>query len=68
MAVPKKKLSHARQASRRANWKLTAPNLETCPQCKEAKAPHHVCPHCGYYDGRLVVAAKDKSEEKGEGR
>ncbi len=55
MAVPKRKMSKARRDSRRANWKLAAPGLVDCPQCHEPKKPHHVCPECGYYDGKEVV-------------
>ncbi|MHB9145396.1 MAG: 50S ribosomal protein L32 [Symbiobacteriia bacterium] len=55
MAVPKRKTSHARQASRRANWKLTAPNVAECPQCHQPKLSHRVCPHCGQYEGRTVL-------------
>lgn len=61
MAVPKRRMSHARQAKRRANWKLTAPNLVKCPQCHQPKMSHRVCPNCGYYDGRAVVT--DAAEE-----
>ena len=55
MAVPKRKMSKARRDSRRANWKLAAPGLVECPQCHGLKRPHHVCPECGYYDGKEVV-------------
>ena len=55
MAVPKRKMSKARRDSRCANWKLAAPGLVECPQCHELKRPHHVCPECGYYDGKEVV-------------
>ncbi|MBQ8682527.1 MAG: 50S ribosomal protein L32 [Selenomonadales bacterium] len=55
MAVPKRKMSKCRRDRRRANWKLTAPSLVECPQCHEAKMPHHVCSECGYYDGKEVV-------------
>ena len=55
MAVPKRKMSKCRRDRRRANWKLTAPSLVECPQCHEAKLPHHVCSECGYYDGKEVV-------------
>ena len=55
MAVPKRKMSKCRRDGRRANWKLTAPSLVECPQCHEAKLPHHVCSECGYYDGKEVV-------------
>lgn len=64
MAVPKRKMSHARQASRRANWKLTAPTLVECPHCHTPKPPHQVCPNCGQYRGRQVVVEKEKAEKK----
>lgn len=55
MAVPKNKVSKARRDKRRANWKLTAPNLVECPQCHELKLPHRVCPNCGQYKGKEVI-------------
>ena len=33
MALPKRKVSHARGAKRRANWKLEVPALARCPRC-----------------------------------
>ena len=59
MAVPKNKVSKARRNSRRANWKLTAPNMGECPQCREYKMPHKVCKSCGYYDGKEVIKVED---------
>jgi len=53
--VPKKRTSKARRDSRRAHDALRAPNLTTCPQCKELKPAHVVCPHCGSYAGRQVL-------------
>ncbi|HHU75990.1 MAG TPA: 50S ribosomal protein L32 [Firmicutes bacterium] len=55
MAVPKRKTSKARRDKRRTHWKLSAPNLITCPQCHELKLPHHICSHCGYYKGKEIV-------------
>ncbi len=56
MAVPKRKSSHARKNKRRNNvWKLTAPALSICPNCKSYKAPHKVCKVCGKYNGRQVL-------------
>jgi large subunit ribosomal protein L32 len=55
MAVPKKKQSKTRTAKRRATWKSSAPAYSACPQCKQAKLPHRVCPNCGYYAGRQAV-------------
>lgn len=59
MAVPKNKVSKARRDKRRANWKLTAPNLVECPQCHALKMPHRVCPNCGQYKGKEVIKVED---------
>src|SRR5207249_767453 len=40
------------------NVKLAAPTRSVCPQCRETKLPHRVCPHCGYYKGREIVAVE----------
>ncbi len=58
MAVPKRKVSKARRNSRRANWKLTAPNLSACPKCGELVMSHRACKACGTYKSKEVVAAK----------
>lgn len=63
MAVPKSKVSKQRGNSRFAQWKLTAPNLTECPQCKAMILPHRVCPNCGYYNGRQVVVPKEDKKE-----
>ena len=55
MAVPKRKMSKARRDKRRANWKLETPGFTACPQRHEPRMPHHVCPECGYYDGKQVI-------------
>ncbi len=56
MAVPKRKVSKARRNSRRANWKLKAPNLVDCPKCGELMMSHRVCKACGSYNGKEVVS------------
>jgi large subunit ribosomal protein L32 len=56
MAVPKQKQSHARTAKRRAQHKLRAPSYNACPQCHSPRLPHRVCPVCGHYKGREVIA------------
>ncbi|MHB8296596.1 MAG: 50S ribosomal protein L32 [Acidimicrobiales bacterium] len=56
MPVPKKKTSKAKTRSRRAsNWRLEAPAISTCPQCRRTKRPHVVCPNCGWYGGRQAI-------------
>jgi large subunit ribosomal protein L32 len=58
VAVPKQKQSHSRTTKRRAQHRISAPALNSCPQCHSPRRPHHVCPVCGSYDGREVVARK----------
>ena len=62
MAVPKKKISISRRNKRRAHDAMTAPNLDTCPQCGETKLPHRACAACGTYKGREVIAIKEDVE------
>ncbi|MDO8588545.1 MAG: 50S ribosomal protein L32 [Armatimonadota bacterium] len=64
MPLPKRRHSRARQAKRRANWKLVAPNVISCPRCHEPRLPHHVCPSCGFYNNRLVIEKKEKAPKK----
>lgn len=56
MAVPKQKQSRARTSQRRAQHKLSAPTYNACPQCHSPRRPHRVCPTCGHYDGREIIA------------
>ena len=60
MAVPKRKQSHARTTQRRAQHKVSAPAYNACPQCHSPRRPHRVCPVCGNYRGREVVAGGDE--------
>ncbi|MCI0441459.1 MAG: 50S ribosomal protein L32 [Chloroflexi bacterium] len=54
--LPKKKHSKKRQGGRTAHHGLTPVSLAECPQCHSKRLPHRVCPTCGYYNGRSVVA------------
>jgi large subunit ribosomal protein L32 len=58
MAVPKKKQSHSRTNKRRSQYKAAVPTYNACPQCHSPRLPHRVCPECGYYGGRQVVAER----------
>jgi large subunit ribosomal protein L32 len=59
MPVPKRRTSKSKKNMRRAHDFLKMKSLSTCPQCQEAKEPHRVCPKCGFYKGREVIATKD---------
>lgn len=62
MAVPKRRTSHSRQGMRRSHQSIKPIQVQYCTQCGEPILPHRVCPNCGQYQGREVVAAEE--EEK----
>ncbi len=69
MAVPKKRTGKSAQATRRANWKATKPEVGTCPNCGEFVLAHTVCTACGFYKGKPVsikdaAAVEEVKEEK----
>ena len=55
MAVPKKRVSKQRKRKRRTHYKAQPVAVQTCPKCGDAKAPHRVCPSCGYYRDEPVL-------------
>ena len=64
MANPKRRHSRQRQALRRTFYKIKTTNMSVCPQCRNMKLSHRVCPYCGYYKGRVVVEIEEKEKEK----
>ena len=67
MPNPKRKHTRSRRDSRRSqNWKLEALSASGCSNCGGLRPPHTVCPHCGFYNGKLVVAPKQKKDKAGE--
>jgi large subunit ribosomal protein L32 len=58
MPLPKRRHSKSRGAKRRTHWKLSGPTLVECSHCHQPKLPHRICPECGYYDGKEVIAPK----------
>ena len=64
MPNPKKKHTRSRRDMRRShNSGVEVPQLVACPNCKSPRLPHNVCPACGFYKDRVVVAQKAKTEE-----
>ena len=63
MAVPKQRQSRSRTRKRRAQHKVAAPVLSECPQCHSPRRPHRVCPVCGTYGGREVIAPAGEPHE-----
>lgn len=56
MAVPQNRVTRSRRNMRRAHDALVAANPNECANCGELRRPHHVCPSCGNYNAREVVA------------
>lgn len=65
MPNPKYKTSHSKTRRRRSHLALEAPNLITCPHCKEANLSHQTCPACGFYNGHEVIKLQ-KGKTKGK--
>jgi len=64
VALPKRRHSSARGRKRRTHWKVTSGSLGACPQCKQPKLTHRVCPVCGFYKGKQVIEIKVKEKKK----
>lgn len=58
-AVPKKKIPRRRRNNRRSHIHARLPQLGPCPQCRMLRPTHQVCPYCGTYNGRQVLAIKE---------
>jgi large subunit ribosomal protein L32 len=63
VGVPKRRVSHARQGERRAHLALSVPSLVECDHCHELKRPHHVCPNCGWHNGRQAIELKQTATD-----
>jgi large subunit ribosomal protein L32 len=61
MALPKRKKSKSRTRMRRShNMRVSSPGIIECPQCGEYTLPHRVCPNCGYYKDREIIATEEE--------
>jgi large subunit ribosomal protein L32 len=66
VALPKKKISSRIRGNRRSHDHIKLPPLMTCPQCKQKKVTHKVCPTCGTYNGMDVLRLDAKAKQKPE--
>jgi large subunit ribosomal protein L32 len=60
MPNPTSRHSKSRKNKRRANWKISMPNIELCGECQEPKLPHRVCMSCGTYNGKKILEVVEK--------
>lgn len=58
MAMPKRKMSKMKKRMRKAANRYEGVAATFCSACNAPAAPHRVCPNCGTYKGRQVVAAE----------
>jgi large subunit ribosomal protein L32 len=58
--LPKRKVSKGRRNRRRAHDAIGTPKLVECSNCHHKMLPHRVCPTCGYYKGRQIIAVDDE--------
>jgi large subunit ribosomal protein L32 len=56
MAVPKRRHSKSRSKMRNSHGALAIPERTPCGRCGHRRPPHRVCPNCGHYGEREVVA------------
>lgn len=63
MGLPSKRRTKQQKRERASHFALVERGLTTCSHCKRKILPHHVCPHCGYYRGRLVLKIATKLEK-----
>ena len=60
-ALPTRKITKRRAAFRRQHDKIKLPQLMICPQCRNPKETHRVCPTCGTYNGRQVIEPRRRA-------
>lgn len=56
MAVPFRRTSKTAKRMRRSHLSLAVTGLTKCSHCGATITAHRVCPKCGYYAGKQVVA------------
>ncbi len=68
MPNPKRQHSKQRGRKRRTHWKAKVSSLNPCSHCGKMIASHRVCPHCGHYKNKPVVAVKVRKEKEDKGK
>ncbi len=56
MAVPFRRTSKTTKRMRRSHMSLTVNGLTKCSHCGATITAHRVCPNCGYYGSKQVIA------------
>ncbi|MDR1607586.1 MAG: 50S ribosomal protein L32 [Deltaproteobacteria bacterium] len=61
MAVPKRRMSKMKGRKRRTHYTALTATVATCRHCGAPTRPHFVCPSCGFYRGRSVIAVPERT-------
>ena len=61
MAVPKRRVSHARKKLRQSHQALKPPGLSIDKATKSVHRPHHIDLKTGMYRGRQVLKVKTEA-------
>ncbi len=64
--LPKRKISKGRRDRRRSHLAMKPTHLVACPNCHKPRLPHHVCPHCGHYEGEEIFTVEQKPARKSQ--
>ena len=59
MAVPKRRTSKSKRGMRRAHDAIIVPQTVACSRCKTPIERHTICPECGYYRDKPVIAVDE---------
>jgi len=62
--VQPKRHTKSKRNRRRSHLALTKTGLATCSKCGKDILPHHICLHCGFYNGREVIDVLAKLTKK----
>ena len=65
-ALPKKKVTKRRGRTRIAHQGIATPTPSRCSECNSPFIPHRICPSCGYYNKKLVLAKNTSNVETQE--
>jgi large subunit ribosomal protein L32 len=59
MGVPKRKMSKMKKRLRKAANRYEGVLATYCSSCSAPARPHRVCPACGSYKGKQVIAKSE---------
>ena len=62
-AQPKRRRTRSRRYARRAQIRLSTPNMGRCLNCRNLVTSHQVCPMCGNFRGSGVLQPSEQASK-----